>query len=187
MLCWFSTTRQLSYNYTYPHPLELPSSPTIPSLQISQCDIATSPSLSILAMSVCVNATLSVPPTLSFPDCVHKFSLRTCKYISIVCYLLRCVQFFATLWTVVHQAPLSMEFCRQEHWSQLLFPSPGDLTQGSNPVLLNCRQILSAELPGEHLHSFLENRFINIIFFQIHIYVLIYNICFSVSDLLHSV
>ena len=30
-------------------------------------------------------------------------------------------------WTVVYQAPLSMEFSRQEHWSGLLFPSPGYL------------------------------------------------------------
>ena len=29
--------------------------------------------------------------------------------------------------TVAHQAPLSMEFSRQEYWSGLLFPSPGDL------------------------------------------------------------
>ena len=32
-----------------------------------------------------------------------------------------------TPWTVVHQAPLSMEFSRQEYWSGLPFPSPGDL------------------------------------------------------------
>ena len=32
-----------------------------------------------------------------------------------------------TLWTVAHQAPLSMGFPRQEHWSRLPFPSPGDL------------------------------------------------------------
>ena len=38
------------------------------------------------------------------------------------------VQFFATVpWTGMHQVPLSMEFSRQEHWSGLLFPSPGDL------------------------------------------------------------
>ena len=30
-------------------------------------------------------------------------------------------------WTVAHQAPLSMGFSRQEYWSALLFPSPGDL------------------------------------------------------------
>ena len=34
---------------------------------------------------------------------------------------------FATAWTVDHQTPLSMEFSRQEYWSGLLFPSPGDL------------------------------------------------------------
>ena len=32
-----------------------------------------------------------------------------------------------TLWTVAHQAPLSMEFSSQEYWSGLPFPSPGDL------------------------------------------------------------
>ena len=30
-------------------------------------------------------------------------------------------------WTAVYQAPLSMVFSRQEYWSGLLFPSPGDL------------------------------------------------------------
>ena len=34
---------------------------------------------------------------------------------------------FATLWTVAHQAPLSMELSRQEYWCELPFPSPGDL------------------------------------------------------------
>ena len=34
---------------------------------------------------------------------------------------------FATPWTVAHQPPLSMEFSRQEYWSRLPFPSPGDL------------------------------------------------------------
>ena len=37
------------------------------------------------------------------------------------------VQLFATPWTVAHQAPLSMEFPRQEHWIGLPFPSPGTL------------------------------------------------------------
>ena len=34
---------------------------------------------------------------------------------------------FATPWTVARQAPLSMGFPRQEYWSGLPFPSPGDL------------------------------------------------------------
>ena len=46
-------------------------------------------------------------------------------------------------WAVAHQAPLSMEFSRQEYWSGLLFPSPRHLPhEGSNPSLLHCRQIL---------------------------------------------
>ena len=37
------------------------------------------------------------------------------------------VWFFATLWTVALQAPLSMELSRQEYWSGLPCPPPGDL------------------------------------------------------------
>ena len=37
------------------------------------------------------------------------------------------VQLFVTPWTVAYKAPLSMEFSRQEYWSGLPFPSPGDL------------------------------------------------------------
>ena len=37
------------------------------------------------------------------------------------------VWFFATPWTVAHQAPPSRGFSRQEYWSGLPFPSPGDL------------------------------------------------------------
>ena len=37
-----------------------------------------------------------------------------------------CVQLFVTLWTVAHQAPLSMGLSRQEYWSGLSFPPPGD-------------------------------------------------------------
>ena len=46
-------------------------------------------------------------------------------------------QFFAASWTVAHQAPLSMEFSRQEYWSGLPFPSPGDLpNSGIEPASL---------------------------------------------------
>ena len=47
------------------------------------------------------------------------------------------VQLFATPWTVACQAPLSMEFSRQEYWSGLPCPSPGIFpTQGLNLHLL---------------------------------------------------
>ena len=44
---------------------------------------------------------------------------------------------FVDPWTVVHQAPPSMEFSRQENWSGLPFPSPGDLPDpGIEPATL---------------------------------------------------
>ena len=37
------------------------------------------------------------------------------------------VQLFGTAWTIAYKSPLSMGFSRQEYWSGLPFPSPGDL------------------------------------------------------------
>ena len=49
--------------------------------------------------------------------------------------LLSRVQLFATQWTVAHQAPLSMGFSRQEYWSGLPFPPPGELPYpGTEPM-----------------------------------------------------
>ena len=54
------------------------------------------------------------------------------------------------LWTVAYQTPLSKEFSREEYWSGLPFPTPGDLPdQGSNPYLLCLQQVVS--LPLSHL------------------------------------
>ena len=57
------------------------------------------------------------------------------------------VQFFATPWTVAHQDALSMEFSRQECWTGLLFPSPGDFP---NPGIVPGSPALQADsLPTE--------------------------------------
>ena len=67
-------------------------------------------------------------------DCKHKFGnkntwngwkvsggpLRSVQWLS-------CVHLFATPWTVAYHAPPSVGFSRQEYWSGLPFPSPGDL------------------------------------------------------------
>ena len=51
--------------------------------------------------------------------------------------ILSCVHLFVTPWTVVHQAPLAMEFSRQEYWSRLSFSTPGDLPDpGIKPASL---------------------------------------------------
>ena len=54
-------------------------------------------------------------------------------------------------WTVAHQAPLSMEFSRQEYWSGLPFPSPGDLLYPRIELRSPALQVdpLPPELPGK--------------------------------------
>ena len=57
-----------------------------------------------------------------------------------VCIHSSCVRLFATPWTVALQTPLSVGFPRQEYWSGLLFPTPGDLpdklgNSKMNPIL----------------------------------------------------
>ena len=57
-----------------------------------------------------------------------------------------------TPWTVACQTPLSMGFPRQEYWSSLPFPSPGDLPEpGIEPVSLSCFSggFFSTEPPGK--------------------------------------
>ena len=49
---------------------------------------------------------------------INKLLLFSCKVVSDP---------FVTPWTVAHQVPLSMGFSKQEFWSGLPFPSPGDL------------------------------------------------------------
>ena len=58
---------------------------------------------------------------------------------------------FGTPWTVAHQGPLSMGFSRQEYWSSLPFPSPGDLAnpgiRPTSPALAGV--FLTTEPPGK--------------------------------------
>ena len=68
--------------------------------------------------------------------------------------LLSRVQLFVTPWTIVHQAPLSVGFPRQEYWSRLLFPPPGGLldpgmesTSLMSPSLAG--RFVTTELPGK--------------------------------------
>ena len=62
-------------------------------------------------------------------------SPRGCKESDMI--VLSCVQFFAALWTVACQAPLYMEFSKQQYWSRSPFPSPGNLPNpGIEPASL---------------------------------------------------
>ena len=66
------------------------------------------------------------------------------------------VRLFATPWTVAYQAPPSMGFSRQEYWSGLPFPSPGDLPdlgiQPGSPAL-QADALTSEPPPGIDPHS----------------------------------
>jgi len=59
-----------------------------------------------------------------------------------------CVRLFATLWTVICQAPLSVRFSRQEYWSGLPCPSPGDLPDPEiEPASLMSPALAAGSLP----------------------------------------
>ena len=68
--------------------------------------------------------------------------------------LLSRVRLFVTLWTVARQAPLSMGFSRQEYWSGLPFPPPGDLPDPeTEPRLLRLLHWQADSLAPRHLGS----------------------------------
>ena len=63
--------------------------------------------------------------TYKVPACVKAYI--SSSWVVVKVKSLSHVRLFAIPWTVVNQAPQSMEFSRQEYWSGLPFPSPGDL------------------------------------------------------------
>ena len=89
---------------------------------------------------------LSCPPLPGLQITVHVSGGGKVKSLSRV-------RLFATPWTVAYQAPLSMGFSRQEYWSGLPFPSPGDLPdpgiEPRSPTLQ--ADTLTSEPPGKPL------------------------------------
>ena len=105
-------------------------------------------------LTLCNPVDSSRPAPLSMvQSCANLYELHKDEYIS-----LSCVWFFATPWTVVCQAPLSMESSRQEYWSRYLYSSAWDLP---NPeikprcLVLQTDSLLS-EPPGKTI-SHLRN------------------------------
>ena len=91
-------------------------------------------------------------------DYVNKIALQIChlKWKS-----LSHVQLSETLWTVARQVPLSMGFSRQEYWSRLPFPPPGDLPDpGNEPKSLVSPALpggfFTTEPPGKAIHIHME-------------------------------
>ena len=103
--------------------------------------------------------------------------------------LLSHVQLFASPWIVVCQAPLSMGFSRQEHWSGLLFPSPGNLPDpGIEPGSLSLQAYSLPSEPPEkpsviklvynETQSLLEVRFLAVL---VHLVSSGFCFCFACS------
>ena len=98
----------------FPSPGDLPNSGIEPRSPALQADALTSePHQGRVFLGVCKFPN-QIPDTYS-------------SYCEVNWNLLSCVWLFVTLWTVACQAPLSMGFSRQEYWSGLPFPSPGNL------------------------------------------------------------
>ena len=85
-------------------------------------------------------------------------SIHICVF-GVVIWLLSCVQLFCDpMDCTACQAPLSMVFLRQEYWSGLPFPSPGDLSnQGLKLCLLHWQ---AGSLPLNHQRSLLSFLFL---------------------------
>ena len=89
-----------------------------------------------------------------------------------------CVQFSVTPWTVGHQAALPMGFSRQEYWSGLPCPPPGDLPDpGMEPVFPESPALQTDSLPPSHLGSPVLASIIqqsdSVIYIYIYIYIYI--------------
>ena len=115
-------------------------------------------------------------PTLSRPSGVVR-CIKSCwpTVCEVKVKSLSRVRLFAPTWTVAHQAPLSMGFSRQEYWSELPFPSPGDLPnpgiKPGSPMLQ--ADALRSEPPGK-LCKIVSNSSVNLRFeFEYHFKVVL--------------
>ena len=92
---------------------------------------------------------------LPSPFCHTKYHSQVRVRPGPLCVLSR-VQLFATPWSVACQAPLSMDYSRQEYWSGLSFPPPGDLPY---PRLLHWQaDSLLLETPGKPQYYYVEHQ-----------------------------
>ena len=98
-------------------------------------------------------------------NCSNKFSVClnywviNLESVSVSCSVM---SHSLTLWTVARQAPLSMEFSRQEYWSELPCPSPGDLPHPGIKPRVSCsasflRLIIGNYLPIANYKFFTSN------------------------------
>ena len=96
-------------------------------------------------------------PQLSFPHLenwkINNDNNSNNTYLTALCSVTQLCSTLCDPWTVTHQAPLSTGFPRQEYWSGLPFPPPGDLPnpgiESTSPDFCFCPRVL-----GSHWRSF---------------------------------
>ena len=98
------------------------------------------------------------------------------------------VRLFATPWTVAYQAPPSMGFSRQEYWSGLPLPSPGDLPdpgiESGSPAFQ--ADALTSEPPGKPFH--LSKFHINVLVYCIGVFLSGFlSLCIIGSSFIHLI
>ena len=77
-------------------------------------------------------------PSKAPPPNTITLGVRISTYEYVVVQSRSCVWLFAAPWTRAHQAPLSMGFSRQEYWSGLPFPSPGESSWPRDGTCVSC-------------------------------------------------
>ena len=84
--------------------------------------------------------------------------------MSMLLLLLSCfrrVRLCATPWMAAHQAPLSLGFSRQEHWSGLPFPSPMHESESESEAAQSCPTLcdpMDCSPPGSSVHGIFQAR-----------------------------
>ena len=106
--------------------------------------------LLVICLSSLENRLFSSFPHFLIEFFIYILNCMSCLYEWVK--LLSCVRLFATPWDVAYQAPPSMAFSKQEYWSGLPFPSPGDLPnpglESRSPALAG--RFFPTELGGKH-------------------------------------
>ena len=114
----------------------------------------------------CVNDSIVFLKCFLVPDVLmfHTINIEILKFMNIVCCVLKQlshVRLLATPWAVTCQAPLSMEFSRQEYCIELPCPPPGDLPDsGIEPAFLiyklNYIAVIMTSFSYEHSLKFIS-------------------------------
>ena len=120
------------YVFSCPSVWKTPTDPPVPSSVLAHWQESTAPSWNshpTVVLSQLYAGKIHFPvlwiPGLLLPQARFSRQVSIQRKVKVKSLIL--VWLFAIPWTVAHQAPPSMEFSRQEYWSGLPFPSPGDL------------------------------------------------------------